>query len=398
MDESSYFENTLLTFTALEGYLIKKKNHRNLNIVNKNNSFIFKYFQELSEETPCIYFAYNVEANEFSYLNSAFEKVWNKTVDNAKSNPASLLKDIHPEDKGNLQNSYKQLLQGEKKKNVEFRLLVKDGEIRWLCLTTIFMMEEPANRHVIVGVVEDKTEVKEHYANLEKFAAKKNSVLEILSHDLTGPLNNIKGISSLIADEIKGYQNSELEKMVGMIANTSARSIKMIREFVQQEFLASANSSFVKKRVNIVKKVEESMEQYKSAEKVVRKKFNFSSSSKEIFLEVDDYKFLQAINNLISNAIKFTPDGDGIISVNIEDKQDHVLFTVTDNGIGIPAKYHDSLFEKFTKARRKGLMGEPSTGLGMSIIKTIVEWHGGKIWFESEENKGTTFFIQLPKE
>ena len=365
---------------------------------SKRNSFIFKYFQELSEETKDIFFAYNVESKEFSFLSPAFEKVWNKSIDSIKSNPASLLETIHPEDKGYLTNTYKQLLKGIKKKDVEFRIRGSNGQIRWLCLTTILMLEEAANQKAIIGIVQDITTKKEHYDNLKKFAAKKDSVLEILSHDLNGPLKNINGLSSLIADGIKEYQNPEIEKMVDMIANSSARSIKMIREFLRQEFLASANSSFIKKRVNIVNKIKESMEQYKSSEKEGGKTFNFSSSNETIFLEVDDYKFMQAINNLISNSLKFTPDGDGIISVNIEDMQNHVLFTVADNGIGIPEKYHDSLFEKFTKARRKGLMGEPSTGLGMSIIKTIVEWHDGKIWFESKENEGTTFYIELPKE
>ena len=68
---------------------------------------------------------------------------------------------------------------------------------------------------------------------------------------------------------------------------------------------------------------------------------------------------------------------------------------VADSGIGIPAKYHENLFEKFTKARRSGVKGEVSVGLGMSMIKTIVEWHGGKIWFESEENKDIASFALL---
>src|SRR5690606_15264878 len=122
----------------------------------------------------------------------------------------------------------------------------------------------------------------------------------------------------------------------------------------------------------------------------------FTVSHEEIFMEVDDHKFMQVINNLISNAIKFTFDG-GIISVSIEEKQDSVLFTVADNGIGIPPKYHNGLFERFTEARRLGLKDEPSTGLGMSIIKTIVEWHNGRIWFDSKENEGSSFFIELPK-
>src|SRR5207253_7910739 len=110
----------------------------------------------------------------------------------------------------------------------------------------------------------------------------------------------------------------------------------------------------------------------------------------------DDTKFMQVINNLISNAIKFTPDG-GEITVSLEEKEETVLITVADTGIGIPEKFHATLFDKFSAARRPGIKGEPSVGLGMSIIKMIVEWHQGHIWFDSQENKGTTFYIEIPK-
>lgn len=105
---------------------------------------------------------------------------------------------------------------------------------------------------------------------------------------------------------------------------------------------------------------------------------------------------MQVINNLLSNAVKFTKDG-GKINVAVEDQIQSVLIKIADNGIGIPKQFHNTLFEKFSTARRPGLKGEQSTGLGMSIIKIIVEWHEGKIWFESEEQKGSVFFIELPK-
>jgi two-component system sensor histidine kinase VicK len=183
-------------------------------------------------------------------------------------------------------------------------------------------------------------------------------------------------MAALMKNEIKEYKTTELEEMISMITRTSERSIKLIREFVKQEFLASANAVLAKTRVNIVYKIKESINQYKHSEKNISKVFNFTVSDEEIFMDVDDYKFLQVINNLISNSIKFTHDG-GVISVSVEDREKHVLITVADNGIGIPAKYHATLFERFSKARRPGLKGEPSTGLGMSIIKTIVDWHGG---------------------
>lgn len=356
----------------------------------------FKYFQELSENISQVIFSYHTEAKKFTYLSPGFEQLWNKPADRVLTNSASLLEMVHPEDREYLAGCYKDLLEGERKKTIEFRVVKDEGTIRWFCLSGTKLVVEAPDKHVLIGMVEDISEVKEHYAVLEKFAAKKNSILEILSHDLAGPLVNIKGISDLLSEEAKNYRNPNLDRMIGMISKTSERSIRLIREFIKQEFLASANSSFTKKRVNIVQKIKDSLDQYKSAEEALAKTFRFSASAEEIFMEADDYKFVQVINNLISNSLKFTHDG-GTISVNIEEKKDHVLFTVADNGIGIPAKYHDSLFERFNKARRPGLKGEPSVGLGMSIIKTIVEWHEGKIWFRSRENEGTTFYIELPK-
>ncbi|RZK35204.1 MAG: ATP-binding protein, partial [Hymenobacter sp.] len=104
----------------------------------------------------------------------------------------------------------------------------------------------------------------------------------------------------------------------------------------------------------------------------------------------------QAVNNLISNAIKFTRDGSSI-TLSLEERPEKVMIIVSDNGIGIPERFHAALFDKFSPAGRTGLNGEPSVGLGMSIIKTIVEWHEGRIWFESEETKGTTFYIEIAK-
>ena len=176
--------------------------------------------------------------------------------------------------------------------------------------------------------------------------------------------------------------------------------MQLIQDFMKQEFLESINIELIKRRVDLVQTIRESIEEYQLTEEKTGKTFRFRTSSEPIYMYLDDYKFMQAINNLISNAIKFTPDG-GEIVVDVEDKEKEkekaVLITIADTGIGIPEKYHATLFEKFTRARRTGIKGEPSVGLGMSIVKTIVEWHQGKIWFQSQENKGTTFYLEVPK-
>jgi two-component system sensor histidine kinase VicK len=183
--------------------------------------------------------------------------------------------------------------------------------------------------------------------------------------------------------------------MVTVMQDTCRDSVNLIREFVDSEFAESANVQLKRARVDLAASLRQVMETYQRSEHLVAKQFSFSSTPDVVYVEIDNNKFLQVVNNLLSNAIKFTREG-GHISLTLQQEQHHVLITVTDDGIGIPEKLQPVLFERFTKARRPGLRGEKTTGLGMSIIQALVRLHNGTITFESQENKGTSFYIRLP--
>src|SRR5690606_36669224 len=128
----------------------------------------------------------------------------------------------------------------------------------------------------------------------------------------------------------------------------------------------------VKQRVDIVNKISSMILQYQQSPRSIPQRFSFTTSSDSIYVSIDESKFLQAINNLLSNSLKFTAE-DGHIEISItEPDEKNILIMIRDNGIGIPADMQPFIFDKFTRARRRGLHGEPTTG-GMSIIKTIVE-------------------------
>jgi two-component system, OmpR family, sensor histidine kinase VicK len=350
------------------------------------------YFEALSESADQIFFAYDIASGKFSLLSPAFEKVWHKTRKSVQGNPAALLKTIHPEDKQLVEQMYQELLEGAIIKDFQFRIVLRDKKERWVCVKPRLLGEEL----VLIGTADDITAPKEYNDYLKKYSDKKNSILNILSHDLAGPLGMINNLSRMLEEDTKSTGNEEMHKMIGLIARSSKQGMQFIQEFLKQEFLESASVELIKHRVDLVQVIRESMFEYQMTEQMLGKNFHFLPASEKLYLELDDNKFMQVINNLISNAIKFTPDG-GEITVALEEKVESVLITVADTGIGIPEKFWDTLFEKFTRARRTGIKGEPSVGLGMSIIKTIVEWHQGKIWFESHENKGTTFYIEVPK-
>jgi two-component system sensor histidine kinase VicK len=122
----------------------------------------------------------------------------------------------------------------------------------------------------------------------------------------------------------------------------------MIRNLLEQEFLESASAELVRRRVNIVAIVREMLKGYKQSEETLQRTFNFSTATEIIHIDIDETKIAQAFNNLVSNAIKFTQE-NGIIDVSIKEEDSTILLTVSDNGIGIPEKYHAGLFEKFTK-------------------------------------------------
>lgn len=342
-----------------------------------------------------VYFLYDTQGNAFRYINSACEQLFGKTESDLAADSSVILSIIHPDDMEYLRQEYDKMLHGQESVRAEFRIGTRDKKMKWVCLSACLLHDETGD-NLIGGFAEDITEMKEYMHNILKYNNKKDSTLEILSHDLAAPFANIQSAVDAIEYHI-GNQDAELLKLIQFIKADSMRGSDMIRDFVDNEFLESSQVVLHKERMDIAEKVKIMMDTYKEQSKLIEKEFKLISSEKPTFIFVDNMKFMQVMNNLVSNAIKFTKD-NGIITVTVEEKEDTVLIAVSDNGIGIPEKMRPFLFDRFTKARRTGVRGEKSVGLGMSIIKTIIELHSGTISYKSQENVGTTFFIQIPKE
>jgi two-component system sensor histidine kinase VicK len=359
-----------------------------LKSMNKPSSLLLTF----AEKDHRICFAIEVKTHRFIYLNPAFEAFFN--MKRAEANVAELLEFVHPEDKDYLQSIYRSLTPGEFKDNVEFRMILPDRKQYHFRLNAYLHGRAP-ERGTLTGYLEDITASKEHERKLDDLSNRKNAVLNILSHDLAGPLGAIQNYTYLLSKQKVVAEVEQVAKMISAIEKISKRSTNLIQQLVRNEFLESSGVDVSKVRVNLVEKVADFMNDYYGVQDSVNLNFEFNYSNDQLYAEIDDSKFMQVFNNLISNSMKFTPDG-GKIMINMEERQGTILISVADTGIGIPKEFHPHLFDKFNKARRPSLKGEPSVGLGMSIIKTIVDWHNGKIWFESEENKGTTFYIEIP--
>jgi two-component system sensor histidine kinase VicK len=227
------------------------------------------------------------------------------------------------------------------------------------------------------------------------YSTHKNAMLEMLAHDLGGPLGIVQQLAVRLEKKIRQAGQEELAHQASLIHRTVSESIHLIHDLIEQEYLESSQTPFTFQRVELIEQLKALLGGYQRLDQDGHKHFALQSSAPSVFVEIDQTKFLQAIQNLVTNANKFTPDG-GHITVQVAEHAGRVLLSVKDDGIGIPADLQPHLFERFTKARRPGLKGEKTVGLGLSIVKRTVELHQGKIWVESKESEGTTFFIDIP--
>ena len=116
-----------------------------------------------------------------------------------------------------------------------------------------------------------------------------------------------------------------------------------------------------------------------------------------LWVEIDTDKMMQVVDNIVNNAIKYSPDG-GVITVRLLQSQNRIILSISDQGLGIPRKDLDKIFERFYRVDKARSRAQGGTGLGLAIAKEIVEAHHGKIWADSSEGKGSTFYISLPYE
>ncbi|RZL40943.1 MAG: ATPase, partial [Pedobacter sp.] len=332
---------------------------------------------------------------EFDYLGPALKPIFGVDISCVKENPLKLMDFIHPEDKNLVLEFYRECSQEAVNRKYEFRIIDAEQIIKYIRVSS-YPILNGEKLSVIAGIAEDVSVAKHNNFHIEKINARKNTTLEIVSHDLKEPMAMISlAVSDLLRDKLFEGQDRILTSLT-FIKDMCERNILLIRNLINHEFLSSSEIELRKERINLVEDIKGVFKFYDKAKSNLFRNFQFTCEKEKIFANVDSMKLMQVINNLISNSIKFTQI-NGTIAIHIEDKGENVLVSVSDDGIGVPEHLQPFIFERFSIAMRDGLKGEDSWGLGMAIAQTIVKLHDGKIWLESIENIGAKFFIEIPK-
>ncbi len=238
-------------------------------------------------------------------------------------------------------------------------------------------------------------EIAKKNQELEKLNQDKNKFLQIAAHDIRNPVTAILSFSMMLLDESKEKFSEDEAEFLKIIQESSEFLLKLLNELLDISVIESGQLHLRIDELDLVKLMKSNIAIHKVMAERKKITVNFKSDNKEIFAHFDQVKIEQVLNNLISNAIKFSlPDSEVNVLLTKNDRQ--IILMVIDNGQGIPKDEQEKLFHPFAKTSVQSTGGERSTGLGLSICKKIVEAHNGKIWFDSETNKGSTFYVALP--
>ena len=213
-----------------------------------------------------------------------------------------------------------------------------------------------------------------------------NEYAHVVSHDLKAPLRNIDTLVNWVIEDNKDGMRSGCLNSLNLVLSNVEKMDLLIKGILDYSTIDKLESE--DRQINFNLMIDDVLRTI-----LIPKNTQISVHENLPSLFGNAWRFKQVFQNLIQNAIKYNDKENGIIEVGAIEKEDHFEFFVKDNGMGISETYFDRIFKVFTKLESNNT----SSGIGLSIVKKIVQFYNGDIWLESQEGKGTTFYFTLPK-
>ncbi len=255
--------------------------------------------------------------------------------------------------------------------------------------------QEPEFSDLLI-IRETEEQIKIQVEEIKSLETLKTEFGAMINHELMTPLFLILGYCKILFDpKTLGPLTSNQEKAIQIIYKNSKTLESLLRSLLDVQKLESNGMIFEKKDFDVKKMISELITNFDRD--ITNKDIDYIISMNSIIIHGDFERIRQVFSILIENAMSFVQSKNGIIEINALKKDDHVLFQVKDNGVGMSNENQKEIFKKFYQADTSHAREHNGIGLGLVLCKGIIEAHGGKIWCESEINKGTIFNFIIPK-
>lgn len=225
----------------------------------------------------------------------------------------------------------------------------------------------------------------------------KDEFISLVSHQLRTPLTSIRLFAEMLADGQVGQLNPSQKDYIEKVSLSTQRMIKLVSDVLNVSRIELGRLKIQPSHTDLVELIQSQIEEVSVIANEKGIKIDFIPPKDELEkIPVDPLLMSQVVHNLLSNAIRYTPGENGCIKVSVKPNGNDYIIAVTDNGIGIPKKLQPRIFERFFRADNAMSVEGEGTGLGLYLIKIIMNASGGEVWFESKEKIGTTFYVKIP--
>lgn len=227
--------------------------------------------------------------------------------------------------------------------------------------------------------------------------SQKQEFLSVMSHELRTPMTGVKGYLSMVLEGDAGPISPEVREFVAQAYVANDRLIRLVEHMMKVAKIQEGKIGLNIGKVDLKKEITLIVSDFQIPAKDKKQTLTYEKPDGDILIKGDPDRVREIIMNLVSNAIKFTPEGGNIV-ISQKTDNDSVTTIVTDNGIGIPKKFQAKLFEVFSKANLTLTGQEKGTGVGLYLAGRLAEAQNGKVWLESSEpGKGSVFCFSIPK-
>jgi PAS domain S-box-containing protein len=308
---------------------------------------------------------------------------------------AALLARVHPEDRARVETAISVAMspKGSRRYSVEFRIVRGDGDVRWISSTgfAVFSGDKLVR---LVCTVRDVTERRNAEEMLRLASRQKDEFLAMLAHELRNPLAPIRNASEVLALRYAGDPGAA--EPIAMLRRQTDQLARLLDDLLDVTRIAQGRVTLRQETLEIGTVVGQAVETVAPLARAKSQLLRVERGDELLYVSGDRARLVQTVTNVLQNAVKFTQDR-GEIVVAVRSKGAEVEIAVRDNGVGIAPDLMPRVFELFVQSERTPDRSQGGLGIGLSVVKRLVEMHGGSVGIASEgQGKGTTVTIRLP--
>jgi signal transduction histidine kinase len=268
-----------------------------------------------------------------------------------------------------------------------------ESDIQLMTIAAAQVSVAISNARLFEEVERRAKELEIAYDELKESDRLKDELVQNVSHELRTPLTFVKGYVDLLMDGEMGLLTQQQQDALQIVSDKTDEITRIIEDIITLQRIDATNIQL--ERVSMSAFLDTAVADHRLVANKKGLQIVYQKPRAKAMVYIDKQRMMQVMDNLLGNAMKFSPDG-GTITVKLEEDDEFVTVCVSDEGIGVPKDKQDRIFDRFYQVDGSSRRRFGGTGIGLAIVKRIVNAHHGRIWLESEVGKGSSFYFALP--